>query len=159
MSTMSTTRLPLGTFLGARSGDKGGNANVGVWVRDPVEDAAASAAHAFLRHAHDGDAGRDWQEPSFDVTAAAVALADARYAWLHDMLTVARLQTLLPETATLKVERFELANLRGLNFVITGLLGRGVAETTRLDPQAKGLGEHLRARLVDIPSDLLGGTR
>jgi hypothetical protein len=26
-------RVPLGTIAGARSGDKGGNANVGVWVR------------------------------------------------------------------------------------------------------------------------------
>ena len=29
-----TRRLPLGTLAGARSGDKGGNANVGLWVRD-----------------------------------------------------------------------------------------------------------------------------
>ena len=28
-----TRRVPLGTIAGARSGDKGGNANVGVWVR------------------------------------------------------------------------------------------------------------------------------
>jgi len=35
------------------------------------------------------------------------------------------------------------------------VLGRGVAETSRIDPQAKGLGEHLRARLVDIPAALL----
>jgi hypothetical protein len=27
-------RVPLGTVAGARSGDKGGDANVGVWVRD-----------------------------------------------------------------------------------------------------------------------------
>ncbi|WP_084359951.1 acyclic terpene utilization AtuA family protein [Janibacter anophelis] len=32
-----TVRAPLGTVAGARSGDKGGNANIGVWVR---EDAA-----------------------------------------------------------------------------------------------------------------------
>ncbi|WP_083449920.1 acyclic terpene utilization AtuA family protein [Luteipulveratus mongoliensis] len=30
----STTRLPLGLIAGARSGDKGGDANIGVWVRD-----------------------------------------------------------------------------------------------------------------------------
>ncbi|MBI2826171.1 MAG: DUF1446 domain-containing protein [Planctomycetia bacterium] len=31
-----TRRLPLGTIFGARSGDKGGNANVGIWARsDP----------------------------------------------------------------------------------------------------------------------------
>jgi hypothetical protein len=29
-----TRRVPLGTVAGARSGDKGGDANVGVWVRD-----------------------------------------------------------------------------------------------------------------------------
>ncbi|WP_329180341.1 acyclic terpene utilization AtuA family protein [Streptomyces sp. NBC_01477] len=29
-----TVRLPLGTLLGARSGDKGGDANVGLWARD-----------------------------------------------------------------------------------------------------------------------------
>jgi hypothetical protein len=30
-----TRRLPLGTIAGARSGDKGGDANVGIWVRRP----------------------------------------------------------------------------------------------------------------------------
>ena len=30
----STRRLPLGTIIGARSGDKGGNANLGVWTWD-----------------------------------------------------------------------------------------------------------------------------
>ena len=29
----ATRRLPLGTIFGARSGDKGGNANVGIWAR------------------------------------------------------------------------------------------------------------------------------
>ena len=29
-------RVPLGTVVGARSGDKGGDANVGVWARDPA---------------------------------------------------------------------------------------------------------------------------
>ena len=31
-----TRRVPLGTIVGARSGDKGGDANLGVWVRDPA---------------------------------------------------------------------------------------------------------------------------
>lgn len=29
-----TVRLPLGTVCGARSGDKSGNANIGIWARD-----------------------------------------------------------------------------------------------------------------------------
>jgi len=31
-----TVRAPLGRIAAARSGDKGGNANIGVWVRDPA---------------------------------------------------------------------------------------------------------------------------
>ncbi len=48
------------------------------------------------------------------------------------------------------MRRYELPNLRALNFVIIGLLGRGVAASTRIDPQAKGLGEYLRAKVVDV---------
>ena len=53
------------------------------------------------------------------------------------------------------VRRHVLANLRALNFVIEGLLGEGVASSTRFDPQAKALGEWLRSRTVDIPEELL----
>jgi hypothetical protein len=40
--------------------------------------------------------------------------------------------------------------------VVVGLLGAGVAASTRPDPQAKGLGEYVRSRLADIPVALLG---
>jgi hypothetical protein len=133
--------VPFGTFVGARSGDKGGTANVGAWVLDPVERAAVALAH-----------GRD---ASLVADSEAVALADRRYVWLRVMLTPAGVRALLPETEGRRVEVFPLPNLRAVNVVIHGLLGRGVAETSRIDPQAKGLGEHLRARLVDIPDDLL----
>lgn len=113
-----TRRLPLGTIIGARSGDKGGNANVGVW------------------------AGRNTGEDG--------------YAWLAGMLTVEKFRELIPESSELEVERFEYPNILALNFVVHGLLGRGVAETTRTDAQAKGLGEYLRAKLVDVPVALLG---
>ena len=109
-----TRRVPLGLVCGARSGDKGGNANVGLWARDP-----------------------------------------AAYPWLRGYLTVDRLRELLPEAAPLEVRRFELPNLSALNFVIVGLLGAGVAASTRPDPQAKGLGEYLRSRLVEVPARLL----
>jgi hypothetical protein len=104
----------LGHVAGARSGDKGGDANVGVWAR-----------------------------------------SDAGHEWLRGFLTVQRLKTLMPEAESLDVERFELPNLRALNFVIHGLLGEGVAASTRFDPQGKGLGEWLRSRIVDIPVELL----
>ncbi len=62
---------------------------------------------------------------------------------------------LLPECAPLDVRRFQLPNLSALNFVIIGLLGEGVAASTRPDPQAKGLGEYLRSRTAEIPATLL----
>jgi hypothetical protein len=139
---MSTTRGPLGTFVGARSGDKGGAANIGAWVVDPGERAAVALAHdAIVPEATEGD----------------VLLADARYAWLLTVLTEQGVRDLLPEARGLRIDIHPLPNLRAVNIVIHGLLGRGVAETTRVDPQAKGLGEHLRARLVDIPVELLDG--
>ncbi len=111
----------LGQIAGARSGDKGGNANVGVWIPAPGEG------------------------PCADLDTAQ---ADARAAWLLDWLTVDRVRALLPEAAGLPIAVHPLPNLRAVNVVIHGLLGRGVADSTSLDPQAKGLGEHLRARLV-----------
>jgi hypothetical protein len=109
-------RAPLGRVCAARSGDKGGNANVGLWARDA-----------------------------------------AGYEWLRDYLTTERLRSLLPEAKDLEIRRFDLPNLHALNFVIAGLLGEGVASSARPDPQAKGLGEYLRSRLVTVPAALLEG--
>jgi hypothetical protein len=108
------SRAPLGTIAAARSGDKGGNANIGVWVR-----------------------------------------TDERWRWLVHALTVERLRQLLPETEGLPVTRTVLPGLRAVNFVIEGILGQGVAYHARFDPQAKGLGEWLRSRHLDIPAELL----
>jgi hypothetical protein len=109
-----TERAPLGRVVGARSGDKGGNANLGVFTR-----------------------------------------SDDAYAWLAGFLSVEQFRRLLPETADLRVDRHELPNLRSLNFVVHGLLDEGVAASTRIDGQAKSLGEWLRARVVDVPAALL----
>lgn len=111
-----TCDVPLGTLFGARSGDKGGNANVGIWARDA-----------------------------------------GSYAWLRDFLAIDKLRELLPEATGLEIRRYEFPNLNALNFVVVGLLGEGVASSTRFDPQAKSLGEFLRSRVVPIPEALLMG--
>jgi hypothetical protein len=111
-----TIRAPIGRVVGARSGDKGGTANLGVFARS----------------------------------------ADG-FAWLDTFLTVARLRELMPaETDGLEVDRHDLPNLWALNFVIAGLLEEGVAGSSRMDGQAKSLGEYLRAKVVDVPVSLLG---
>ncbi|MFF9604964.1 acyclic terpene utilization AtuA family protein [Streptomyces sp. NPDC014684] len=107
-------RAPLGLVAGARSGDKGGNANVGVWAR-----------------------------------------SDEAWRWLAHELTADRFRELIPESRDLPVTRHVLPHLRALNFVVTGILGAGVAAQARFDPQAKALGEWLRSRHLDIPEALL----
>ena len=83
-----------------------------------------------------------------------VRSADA-YAWLESFLTVAKLRELISEARDLAVDRYELPNLLALNFVVRGLLGDGVAASLRSDPQAKTLGEYLRAKVVAVPVALL----
>jgi hypothetical protein len=55
----------------------------------------------------------------------------------------------------LPVTRHVLPDLQALNFVVEGVLGEGVASQARHDPQAKAIGEWLRARHVEIPTEFL----
>lgn len=80
---------------------------------------------------------------------------DEAWRWLVHEMTADRFQNLISESRHLTVVRHVLPNLRALNFTVTGLLGQGVASQHRFDPQAKGLGEWLRSRHLDIPEVLL----
>ncbi len=112
-----TVEAAIGRVVGTRSGDKGGDANLGVYARN-----------------------------------------DEGWAWLDNTLTVDLLRQLLPETADLSIERYRFPAIRSLNFVIRGLLEEGVAASTRQDPQAKALGEWLRAKIIPIPVSVLEAT-
>ncbi len=109
-----TVRAPLGAVFAARSGDKGGHANLGVFAR-----------------------------------------SEAAHAWLAATLTTDWLRALLPDLAGFDIERCQLPRLRAVHFFVRGLLGEGVSSSLRVDPQAKGLAEYLRARVVDLPASLL----
>ena len=111
--TGATKRIPFGRLFGTRSGDKGGNANLGIWAK-----------------------------------------TEAAYSFLYEFLTVEKLKELLPDTAEFEIERFEMPNIKSLNFYIHGILGEGVAASTRVDGQAKSLGEYIRAKYVDVPEVL-----
>ena len=79
---------------------------------------------------------------------------DNEFAWLAHALTPERVKQMLPEAENLTVTRHVLPHLKAVNFVIEGILGQGVASQARFDPQAKGLGEWLRSRHIDIPETL-----
>ncbi len=105
-----TVRIPFGRLFGTRSGDKGGNANCGVWAR-----------------------------------------SDEAYAFLYQYLSVDEFKRLLPDMAPFEVQRYDMPNLRAMNFYIRGVLGTGAASNHRLDKQAKSLGEYLRAKHIEAP--------
>ena len=74
---------------------------------------------------------------------------DARVTWLTKLITPAQgPRAGARRRADLDVEVYVLPNLGGVNVLIHGLLGEGVAASTRFDPQAKGLGEWVRSRMV-----------
>ena len=80
---------------------------------------------------------------------------DARVTWLQKLITPKKVRDLVPEAADLEIEVYVLPNLGAVNVLIRGLLGDGVAASTRFDPQAKGLGEWVRSRMVSIEEGLL----
>ena len=83
------------------------------------------------------------------------AKTDASYAFLYEFLTPEKLKELLPDMAGYPIDRYEMPNMRALNFFIQGVLREGVSSNNRLDGQAKSLGEYLRAKLIDVPASLL----
>ncbi len=109
-----TVQAPLGRAFATRAGDKGGNANLGVWAQTPEA-----------------------------------------YAFLDQFLTTEKLKELLPDCAPYDIDRYRLPNLLAVNFYIRGLLGEGVAASVRSDPQAKTLGEYLRAKIIEMPASIL----
>ena len=109
-----TVQAPLGRAFATRAGDKGGNANLGVWAQTPEA-----------------------------------------YAFLDQFLTTEKLKELLPDCAFYDIDRYRLPNLLAVNFYIRGLLGEGVAASVRSDPQAKTLGEYLRAKIIEMPASIL----
>ena len=80
---------------------------------------------------------------------------DLAWRWLAHELTVERLRALLPEIADLTVTRHLLPNLRAANFWIEGMLAPDTARREGLDPQAKGLGEWARSRMVAIEESMI----
>ena len=111
-----TKEIPFGQLYGARSGDKGGCANMGVWAK-----------------------------------------TDKAFSFLYEFLTVEKLKKLLPDLNKFDIDRYDLPNIKSLNFYIHGILEDGVSSNNRKDGQAKSLGEYLRAKFVEIPIEIIEG--
>lgn len=126
-----TIRTRLGDIALARSGDKGGNANIGFFIPTQLPSAYPASSSLYTE--------------SWD--------------WLRSYLTIPKMKEMFGESWSDKfyIERVEFPKILAVHFVVYGVLGRGVSGSSRLDSFAKGMGDWLRDVEVDVPVKLLEG--
>jgi hypothetical protein len=128
-----TTQARLGDIVLSRSGDKGGNANIGFFIPTQLP----SAYHPFS------------------------PLYAESWDWLRTYLTIPQLKAMFGESWSDKfhIERVEFPHIFAVHFVVYGVLGRGVSGSSRLDSFAKGMGDWLRDVVVEVPVKLVEGRK
>ena len=134
-----------------------------VWPeRQPSESqTAAPAAGDFGRtvrgplgwvaHARSGDKGSD-------ANCGFWVKRDDEFSWLRRLLSTDKIKELLGKEyrpGQMRIDRFELPNLRGVHFLLGNILDRGVSSTSTVDFLGKNVAEFLRSRHVDIPVKFL----
>ena len=77
------------------------------------------------------------------------------YSFLSEYLSVDKLKQLLPDLSQYEIVRYELANIHALNFFVKDVLGQGVASSSRIDRQAKTLGEYLGVQSIEVPKSIV----
>jgi hypothetical protein len=100
-----------------------------------------------IAHGRSGDKGNH-------ANVAVIAYTDAGFAWLRENLTVEVVASYFAAMRPSRVERFEAANVRGLNFVLHDILAGGASRSLRIDTQGKTLALAVLQMKVDIPSEL-----
>ncbi|CAO2658025.1 Nn.00g072850.m01.CDS01 [Neocucurbitaria sp. VM-36] len=126
-----TTRARLGDIVLARSGDKGGNANIGFFIPTALPSSYPPSSPLYTEA---------WD-------------------WLRTFLTISKIKHMFGESWSDKfhVERVEFPKIYAVHFVVYGVLGRGVSGSSRLDSFAKGMGDWLRDVVVDVPVKFIDG--
>ena len=99
-----------------------------------------------IAHGRSGDKGNH-------ANVAVIAYTDAGYAWLREHLTAERVAAYFAPLGPSRVERYEAANVRGLNFVLYDVLAGGASRSLRSDTQGKTLALALLQMEVEVPDD------
>ena len=103
---------------------------------------------ARLAHARSGDKGDT-------CNIGVIARAPEIYPWLRQTLTATRVKRHFKGICRGGVERYEVANLWALNFLLHESLGGGGTVSLRLDAQGKTLSHALMAMEVQAPQALV----
>ena len=102
-----------------------------------------------IAHARAGDKG--------DVSnISLIAYLDSGWNTIYELATEEKVLDIFNHMGASKVDRYELPNLKALNFVIQSALGGGVNSSLRLDRHGKTLSSHLLHELIlPISKDMI----
>ena len=84
-----------------------------------------------------------------------IARSEAIYEWMREHLTPAFVKRYFDDVCHGEVERFELPNLRAVNFLLHRSLGGGGTLSLLLDAQGKTYAQFLLAATVEVPESLI----
>ena len=99
-----------------------------------------------MAHARSGDKGDG-------SNVGILAYDDRGYEILKAWLTPERIKAHFGEIVKGRVDRYDLPNLRGLNFILHDSLGGGGSASLKTDAQGKTHGMALLRMLIDVPDD------
>lgn len=84
-----------------------------------------------------------------------IVRSPALYDLIREQVTAERVREHFHDICRGEVERFEVPNLRALNFILHDSLGGGGTESLKTDAQGKTHGQGLLQMEIDVPEDLL----
>lgn len=84
-----------------------------------------------------------------------IARSPALYEVIREQVTAERVREHFRDICRGEVERFEVPNLRALNFILHDSLGGGGTESLKTDAQGKTHGQGLLQMEIDVPEELL----
>lgn len=108
---------------------------------------AATIPLSEIAHGRSGDKGNH-------ANVAVIAYTPTGYAWLRAHLTADVVARYFAPLGPTRVERYEAANVWGLNFVLYDVLAGGASRSLRSDTQGKTLALTLLRMPIDPPADV-----
>ncbi len=100
-----------------------------------------------IAHARSGDKGDG-------SNVGIIAYTEAGYRLLQRELTTHRVKDHFSTICKGSIERFEVPNLKALNFILHDSLGGGGSESVKTDAQGKTHGQALLRMELDLPGDV-----
>lgn len=101
---------------------------------------------ADIAHARSGDKGDG-------SNVGLIAYSDRGFEILRDQVTVERVKEHFAKICLGSVKRYEIPNLKALNFILGDSLGGGGTESIKTDAQGKTHGMAMLEMVIDVPAD------